>query len=580
MSVRSFTTVTNEYDSAVALPQPLRGILAPGKSIILPIQLEDVQRLLPQVTAVFRTQSYLNYIGPFSGQEVSRFALSAGYQQVIYFNKDSGDDRNDGATPDRAIKTCAELNARLSGNTIYVSDVDVIFLTGNTPDDPIRIRDLGVFSPNPGGPRFGGAASAIERRVRFIGTQAIGAPYASGTFTAVQQQNRSANLPYVMTDTTRTNWAAPASFTTPSFFFPEVGSKSSDFQRVRISGGPRIGALSWTAAANIGAGFGGGQSTSIRVSNWNIPDPYGSGFITPITPQVGDPYVCEQLPTLFIQDFFPVGNDDNWGSGVYIQDFDIFVNRSCDSRTGVVAPKLARRGCSVIFINCLFESALLLNAVDGGSASYCYLMNCASIDETIASSGFSNYVDAGLFHGGLGAVNSGVIIIDGDAFIETGQILAGGQGTSDGTVLLLSAAVFDLPAHSVKAAVMALNGGRVLIGSGSNYGVSAVWGGDQGLGGPTRKFGLCAQDNGHICVDPLFPQAGLTVSGVQADFSCGLSESRGNQARAYDDSIPGLTSLRACSYVNYFKSIATGGFGGRVIDQDTGGSIGYITPVV
>lgn len=512
-------------------------------------------------------------------EKIARLAFSLAYvnptwqtQSEWHVDFDNGSNIADGRTRATAIRTMAELFKRVGPRFSPKQDVTIFTYGTHKPEDLFTMT-WDISSPSPGGGP-GGAAGGVRRKVIMKPGDPLPA-ISSGTFTAIQVRVRATNTPYVMTDANRANWFRTGDFVCPPFAYPEAGCKNQaqggiDFQRIRINGGPRDGAIAYTAAANLGNAFGGGTNGSIRTSNWFISN-QSLLANTQVVPQVGDQYEVQVQPVLFMSGIDITGNDPNYGSGFYIQDYDIYFNRSFDSRTGSESFGVITRNASFVATSCLFEGDI--NVCTLGQ-NFVYFQNCAAIDTIFATNGFGNYVDGGLYHLGLGGIGGGSLTIAGEVFLETGLVLAGGnQGA--GNANIYSAAIFDQPGHSYKAAILADDCGIIFIGPFDFYGANYVWGQDQT---GTRKFGMAVQDGGHIGIDPTYPLPQITVAGVLKDFSIGRSESRNNQARTYDDTIPGFTTLRDCTYDNLFnKTIVQGGFGGHIVDLETGGVIGFVT---
>ena len=492
-------------------------------------------------------------------------------QAVWHIDFDNGNDINTGFTQSTAIKTFAEFMRRVGDNFAPQQNVDVYCYGDNKQTDPLCIRNWCIISPDP---------SVILRQVRFH--QMTPAIYYSGSFSAVQTRVASTNTPWVVTDTNNigANQTPPATGPQASERWhnplktPFGAFRNSDFQRMRIVGGARNGAMAWTAVAN-GVGFNRpwALNGNMRTSTWNIPVPFGvtqsppfSYGSTIVTPQIGDNYVVERLGKLYVNCIEVHGNEDGFGSGVAFHGFDVYLTHGFDSQENFNAPNFRALGASIFWESCFFEWAVTFESSLGGE-SFNYFLNCAGIDGFSTRGGFSNYVELGVSHLQVHASGSNaVLIVDGDHMVITGIIWA----QNGGRVSVGSCGVWDQSGHSYKAGFFAENGGIILFTGSDSYGINKLYGTDDA--GATRKYGGAVFNGGRFEVTVAM-RPNVHIAGIVKDFCIGLSDTRGDVAVTVDYSTdpPTITTKRACTWDNLFvQSIAGGGFGGRVIDLETG----------
>lgn len=492
---------------------------------------------------------------------------------IWHIDFNSGNDEADGYTLGTAIKTFAELLRRLGDDFTPQQDVDIYCHGDNLVSDPLRIFGWRIITPIP---------TLSVRRVKFHGSTTT---YYTGTFTAIQAMNRATNTPFVITDTNMigSNQSPPIGVPNNNVYwynpipdpFGTPRATNRDFQRLRISSGPRVNAVSWTAAANLSTGgfFGSGANGAIRTSNWLIPDPLNFGT-TAIIPQVGDHYVVEKLSKLYVDHVEITGNDDSFGAGLFFYDFDIYLTHGYDSQQVGNQNHWVAAGGSLTWTNCFHESVVAVSNISAGS--YTYSLNSAALDSYTITSGFYNYLDGGLVHLGIIASEGATLILDAAAMVETGTLGA----ITGGTLAISDACSFDQPGHGLKAGVFAGGGnfpapGTVFVSSGNLYGISALWGNDPT---GTRSFGVNVQDGGRFVIDPLVNKANITITGINSDFCIGMSDKNGNRASGINSATKTLTSPRNCSWDNLFnKTIAQGGFDGRVVDLET---MSFIGPLI
>lgn len=507
----------------------------------------------------------------------------------------NGDDWNSGLTQGAAIKTLAELMRRIGDDHTFDQDVDIYCYGDNDPHDPLRIdgwrccvprSDTFYIPPTPPGYAL--------RQIRFHAMSPR--TYYTGSFTALQAMDWTTNTPYVVTDTNMlgSNQVPPVPPPNDTAFwynqqldwFDRVRGTNHDQQRIRITSGPRAGAVAWTAAANLGVIFGGGGGGAIRTSNFGVAVPfaYTAQFatlgVTAVVPQVGDPYVVEELPLIHIDYLVMGGSNDYGGSGIAFNGFNFRAINGGDSQNTSNQPTLTVDGGSIAFVDCNFDFSVAISIVPNGS--FAWFVNCSTIDGISALGGDAGfcYVDAGQHHLNLTATNGAIMIIDADAMITTGSIYA----IRMGQVWPMSCQVWDLPGHNRKAGVMCYDHGTVTyFGAGSIYGTTRLWGIDQTGSGPPfvsgRAYAIAALDGGRFLYDSSVAniQNQMTIEGRSKFFGIGRSWENGETAVSIDPTTMLPTTLRDTTKANLFATIGAGGFGGRAVDPQTGGLIGPVT---
>jgi hypothetical protein len=528
-------------------------------------------------------------------EKLARQALSLVYsdptwstQAAWHINFDGGNDRSDGKTQATALLTLGELFRRVGRNFRPPQDVDIYLYGDNKPTDPwdaewscsVIRGNIFVYPIPPIYPL---------RQVRVHAMTPV--TYYAGAFTAVQTADWSTNAPYVVTDVNNkgANETPPVPPPNDQVYWynqqidwnnlPRGGNH--DQQRIRITSGPRAGAVAWTASANLAAYgiFGGGQNGAIRTSNWCISVPFGytAGFvtvgITPVVPQVGDPYVVEDLQLLYIDRLVMKGNGDFAGSGIAFNGFNFRLVNGGDSQNPSNQPPIEVAGGSIVFVDCNFDFGV--NVFNGLTtfAAFSYFVNCSGIDGIFVAGGGVCYVDAGQYHLALGAAAGATMIPDGDVMITTGAFYV----QRSGQIWISSAQVWDLPGHARKAGVMCFDYGTAyFFGNGSFYGTNRLWGIDQTGQGPPfvsgRAYAIAAFDNGRFFYNPDVPniQNLMTIDGRAKWFGIGLSWTRGETAQTTDPVSGALTTFRDTTKAKFFTTVVGDGFGGRAIDLDTG----------
>ena len=477
--------------------------------------------------------------------QASRFWITQGEQMALYIDPSNStgnaSDTHVGDDPTKPIATCAELTARTQNLNVSKANLDIYFLSSNSNADPLRIDRLGIYSPNP---------LTTQRRV----TLHLPSPtsYGSGTFSAVQVLDRGLNQAYIVTDAAQ-SWTNPK----PD---PLGGARGKDFQRVRISGGPRDGARAWTAQANNPL-VGG----AMRTSNWNIPDPVALAT-TPIIPASGDAYVLEYLPTLYIDRIHVVGNGDSFGSGFYMQGADAYLVHGFDSQEVGNEMQIIQDGACIVLTDCLFECDLQPQSRAAGS--FIYTQNCASIDALLFIRGgmLSNFVDAGLYHLALGAAGTGAgVYLSADPMVETGAVLASGGAT----VLAGTVGVFEGNGHTQHGGVICDDGDVRM--SVDFYGNQGIYGTGTAVVGGDYPVGVALANDGHLLHNDT-DLGTLTIKGSDPDHDFSIDNSL--TARTFDSVVGQATPMHDCTYANLVDpSIATG-FNKLAILPDKGSTAG------
>lgn len=522
-------------------------------------------------------------------------------QLAWHVDFDSGNDTADGKTHATALKTWAQLRYRLgdSYKAPVGQYVDIYLYGHNNPHDPVSINGWDCSVPRsdtiyiyPIPPNY----ALTQVRVHAMTPRV----YYTGVMQAVQVANYLTNTPYVITDTNMkgANQTPPVPPPNDQTYWynqdidwnglPRGGNH--DQQRIRITGGPRAGAIAWTSPGNLqGAGvFGGGQNGSLRTGNFGISVQFGytqdyqTVGITAVIPQAGDPYVVEDLQLLYVDRIIAAGNGDVGGSGIAFNGFQMRLVNGGDSQNPSNQPPIAAAGGSIVFVECQFDFTLDMatNAGIGEGGSFTYTLNCSTIDGIFASGPGFNYVDAGVHHLALFASESAIMLIDADAMLETGSIYAARSGEA----WISAAQVWDLPGHARKAGVMCqARGTAYFFGNGSLYGTNRLWGVDQTGGGvlynPGRAYAIATFDGGQFFYNDAVANIKdlMTIDGHVEWFGIGLSWTRGEKALTTDPATGLPSTLRTTSKALFFETYANGGFGGRAIDLDTFGMIGPIT---
>lgn len=201
-------------------------------------------------------------VGPGSGwANAFWFRLNIGSSQYAsqatwYVDVLNGNDANDGLTLITALASHEEIRRRIGSATINRT------VTINIANDMGATQPINVFfNIGPSG------------RLNYFGVgQTV---LFTGAFTAVTAINRGTNSAMIVADS-----SIPTSWTASNM----INTVNSTARRIRITSGARAGALSW-GALDLG-------TKQANTCNFALP----SGFPpTQILPQVGDPYVVEQL---------------------------------------------------------------------------------------------------------------------------------------------------------------------------------------------------------------------------------------------------------------------------------------------
>jgi len=184
---------------------------------------------------------------------------NAALQSSWFIDPVGGNDVNSGATAGTAIRTHAELMARLRGQVINIT-VTINVLGDVSASDPFLVRltigDSGF--------------------VRYVG--APQATLATGTFTAVTNQSPPANQPAEVTDNALAG---------------DWGALGLVEQRVRVVSGTVVGAIAWVAKDLT--------AKAARMSSWSQPNSAANPFPAQfgnVNVAVGDGYVVERLPSV------------------------------------------------------------------------------------------------------------------------------------------------------------------------------------------------------------------------------------------------------------------------------------------
>jgi hypothetical protein len=510
-------------------------------------------------------------LAQFSGAYMLPAQAAAVNQPVWYIRQSTGNDANDGKTYDTAIQSWGEFHRR-TGLTwqpevsvdIYVyEDPPGINDRVNGVDEKFHLRpmDWRIFTPQAGN-------TTSPNGFRYVRIHTAPTTVYGGTLTASAAFNPATNTPATITDTSQA-WNNPIP-TPPGAASP---TRTKDCQLVRIVGGPRDGATSWTAPGNNA--IVGGQirhrgflKCSPFFTQTNFP------FPTIVTPQVGDQYVVQQLTKIFIDNAALFGNGDIYGSGVQIDSAEI-----CPSwgyaDTALNSPMVRVRGGCITLTNCLFDASSMFS-VDQGA--FVLLQNCAGVDAVQFNGGGGGgadgeiYVWGGLYHLGITAQNGAIVSLDYDACAGPNASINAVDG---GRIDLYSAQVIaDSIPHGVDGLFQALEQSSIFYGG---------QGGGPSFSGHLRMWGAITDNTKtglHMHSDALFVYppgntAGITATGGLGDVSfIAGSNPTATTARTWDENAGGFTTARTLTWANIFtNSISAGGFSGSVRDPNSGAKI-------
>jgi hypothetical protein len=401
---------------------------------------------------------------------------------TLYVDPVNGRDSQSGSSPASAIKTSAEMNRRMSAYLV-VGNVDVRYLSYPTGDsDPFRVDlDLRQAQGGATGPviTFYAPALAVD---------------SSGSFSGVTP--RSGNTPWNVSD-------------------GAVVTTGDPYKRIFIPSGPRAGSQSWVAKST---GAGGR-----RTSEWGLYDIINGG--TYKTPQIGDPYqVLRATGSMEFDRIRVVGGQIHGypnGTQVVFRDWD-WINNG-----GGGTAYAENYNAILAFTNCRWDNFDNVQMVTPTAAigSNTYVQNCCTTNHTgelrFQQGGPNqNFADGGLFGNLFADAGAGVLIdfdllVDGSGSVSTGVLAA----SNNGILLIAAAGVMD--GKNTWGQVIAVDGGRIVVGPDFFYGnTGRLWGSS-----PTAtSYGVSLLDGGRLRVRTA---AGLTVTsnGGAKDLRVGLTAS-------------------------------------------------------
>ena len=425
----------------------------------------------------------------------------------IYLDGSAGDDENQGlyaeapASP-APIKTHAELRRRLgSGAPWQIANAVVVSYLAY-PADPL-VLDVD-FAPS-------GAGSLVIEAPSL-------SPDASGTFSSVTARDRATNTPY------------------------EVADGSSDTtadvtKRIRITSGPRAGARAWVAKST-GPG-------ARRTSEWNLWSP--ETFTVPVVPETSDGYVVESAAAQLVLARI---NVRRYPGGSFLTDppkaTPAITFRDVDFRPevdGAVVP-IHNGGCYLTFEDCFFQQGewyVVTDAASGdATSSYTYFANCCASGAGAnfhfkGGSFIDNYIDDGLFFGGVFAWQGAGVTIDYDALFQEGNapVPAAIEG---GLIRVVTLGVMDWGGYG---AIIVSDGVVGCLGESESGYTPAIWGSSSAVG----AVGVDVRAGGTL---RYVPGTAFTITGPGGDFQMAESAT----ARGWDESLGIYTAPMTCSWAN------------------------------
>jgi len=411
-------------------------------------------------------------------------------------------DTNDGASVATPLLTHTELERRLRGQTILPPIVMTpvpfppfsiglrpwtVFIMSNLPvTDPVGLQC--TFGPDVM-PRYIGLATVVT---------------SSGTFAAVNATaaaaRRAANSVMTVTDVAR------------------AGLPWELYQRIRITGGPRVGSIAFVAE-NLGAD----QCATLEFAR-PAPYPFYAAPLTSlIAPAATDPYVVESLTQIALKSDWNqtfTGNSTTVLSALPVIGFkDIKVVNSTNGLQALKGVVMAFEGCQ-INPNAVFNDTV------------CTFKSTAFLNAAFFLGGVNTILSGGAFESGGGAgvpgytvemflSNGALMRVDADAMCYGGPSWHLSNGALAFTALLATFKATAKASHAASGFGMSLPPAASWAGGNQiGFGFSRFWGsGNANKGayvypGATMHWG-----------DPAFPATSLvpTCTGTLGDFSSGLT---------------------------------------------------------
>lgn len=347
--------------------------------------------------------------------------------------------------------------------------------------------------------------------------QGIPIAQRAGIFTATRPENDALNQEWQVTDTSVASWGA------------DVG------RLVKITSGPNQGTSFWVVK-DLGSG-------AARVS-LPVPSPNSTGFVPPLTGTIsaGDTYTTYALPQFNIDRISASARSDF--NRIFFRELQIEGPRGAAGLSDVTVAA----GESVpVFQRCVIDKAVVGSST-GSSFQFVNFSNCYS-KVAVGGSPFANVYFAGVITGVVGLGTNGQTILDGDVYVQGVSLIANRQSY----VKIGRAAIFDAPGDA-----LIVQAGSRVYNQNFDYVTHRLWGyGSTGRGVNVEAGGIFSYDT--------------TVPSVTGASDFALSGAA--QARAWDDTIPGPTGLRNCTWTNLGAPIASGGFGGQAKNFATDAAI-------
>lgn len=459
-----------------------------------------------------------------------------------HINANTGLDSNVGDLATRPLRTWGEFRRRV-GPQKLLPPFDATYLA-----HPLRIyieSDLPTTDPIEGEFWLG-----EDVAIHVHGTAKT--TNATGTITAVTAKNPATNQPFQITDSGLAGgWAA------------HVG------RRMRITSGPRANTIMWVAK-NLGGGAAwvSDPSRPDQITNPDFDFWMLAWGLTPLTPQVNDPYAIETLPTVSAGALMFRG----MGAGQYQQQLQLVFGEL--SIRGEFSPE-----ASVGALVSTWACKMSLVTSPGGT-SFFGINSLAELGYVL-SEGLQNILLGGLCGHASSTVETFGLLANAPTYLgfDTMFYMAGIKGRS---VHIQSAAVFDCTdrtqwrgGHAVQVGSLTLDqpagsdigppGGMVMgpiwnpaaAGDSTN---GRLWGsGNAGAGVSVSAGSSFSYKAGNA----------PTITGAGGDFRLAGAAT----ARAWDEAGGAITSARACTWANLAATIAGGGFGGSAHNWDRRASI-------
>jgi hypothetical protein len=434
-------------------------------------------------------------------------------QSVWHINAITGNDSADGLTAGTALRTLAQLRARLGDYGILVPSVGTtvsIFLDSAIPaSDPFNL--LICLGPNVAVKVIGTATTVVR----------------SGSITAVTALNRATNTPWSITDA------------------GIAGTWTTDLlRRLRITGGPRLNAIAWVAK-DLGA-------KTARISPFGtVPQLTTQDSPVPVTPVPGDPYNVELLTT------FTMGVLDVRAGATSAVNIPYLAFIDCEVFGSSTSQDAVSVSTAAILCWQMKWNGVTLWLPTSGVSGY-WLNNCLNTEGQIVGGGGVALM-AGLVTKPLFCTFSAGCLLDGDILFQGAGIVCNG-----GALFMGQVGVFDTPVTfipdgdgltvgSVPALPTGLAGATPAVVQGFLSGNPALYGaGNAGVGVRVASGNSLVYQG---------PSSGLTLTGVGGDFKLGGLLT----AHPFDDPTSAYLASVATTWAN-LAAAHPGGFAGNAHD--------------